>query len=114
MSKKVEPDERVCFGIRGKNNEFNEVYWYVVKEGVPGEHIGRRKVKTPKGKSVRIKIEVKNNIFTAYINGSEVTQTYDTTFPFGSIGLLQWYQWWGRAEKIRITFDNLEIKPLSD
>jgi hypothetical protein len=39
---------------------------------------------------------------------------YDATFKFGTLSLIQWYEWWDYKEAHRITFDNLEIKPLAD
>ena len=109
----VSPSERVCFGIAGRRHKFEEAYWYVLKEGATGEYLSKVPIETSKGQAIRVKIEVKHGVFTAYINEAQINQVYDTTFPFGSIGLLQWYKWWGK-EKKRIGFDNVKITPLSD
>lgn len=105
--------ERICFGMSGIHHNFQEAYWYILKEGGEGGAIGRKAINTPKGQAVHVRIEVEQGVFTAYINDAKVSQIYDTTFSFGSIGLSQWYKHW-KSEKIRIAFDNLEITPLSD
>ncbi|MCI5157244.1 MAG: hypothetical protein D3906_02195 [Candidatus Electrothrix sp. AUS1_2] len=105
--------ERVCFGMGGKGHVFSEAYWFVRKEGTTGEHAAKVPIETPVGQPVNVKIEVNGAIFTAYVNDTQVNQFYDTTFTSGPVGLLQWYENW-REHKIRITFDNVEIKPLSD
>jgi len=109
----ISEGERVCFGVAGNKNKFSEAYWLVLKKGENGEHFAKVPIETPSGQPVNVKIEVKGGMFTAYINDMQVTQIYDASFFSGSIGLLQWYQSWG-YEKIRVAFDNIEIKPLAD
>ncbi len=99
--------------MSGIDHNFQEAYWYILKEGGEGGAIGRKAINTPKGQAVHVRIDVEKGVFTSYINDAKVSQIYDTTFSFGSIGLSQWYKHW-KNEKIRIAFDNLEITPLSD
>ncbi len=108
----ISPNERICFGMYSQYNKFKQAYWLILKEGI-GEPVSRVDMETAEGQSVHIKIEVKNGVFTAYVNGAQINQVYDATYPSGSVGLLQWYKVW-YGEKIRMTFDNLEIKPLAD
>lgn len=105
--------EKICFGMSGRNHKFNEAYWFIVKDGSNGEPTSKVSMETSEGKPVHVKIEVKDGVFTSYVNGTQTNQVYDTTFLTGSIGLSQWYEYWD-ARRIRITFDNLEIKPLAD
>ncbi len=109
----ISQTERVCFGMNSGDNKFEEAYWLIIKEGMKGEPIGRVEIETSSGQSVHVKIEVKNGVFTAYVNGAKVSQIYDISYPSGSVGIGQWYGWWGN-EKIRMGFDNVEIKPLAD
>jgi TolB-like protein len=110
----ISTKERICFGMKGKGHKFNEAYWYTLKAGkTTGEHVSRVPIETSDGQAVRVKIEVRQGVFTAYINGAQVNQIYDTTFPIGSIGLVQWYKLW-TDQKIRIGFDNIEVTPLAD
>lgn len=111
----INSEEKVCFGLSGSENKFIEAYWYISKEGTKNEHVSIEKVETPKGQPVHVKIEVKDGVFTAYVNNMKINQVYDTTFSAGTIGLIQWYDIWdGPEKKKRISYDNLEIKPLAD
>ncbi|MCI5158184.1 MAG: hypothetical protein D3906_07025 [Candidatus Electrothrix sp. AUS1_2] len=109
----ISTGERVCFGMAGKEYSFREAYWLVLKEGSKGDHLAKVPIETPSRQVVNIKIEVRDGIFTAYINDTQVNQIYDTTFTSGSVGLAQWYEQW-RDPKIRIFFDNIKITPLSE
>ena len=109
----ISQGERVCFGMAAKNHSFREAYWFVLKEGSTGGHVAKVPLETPAGQTVKVKLKVKEGVFTAYINDAQVNQIYDTTFTSGSVGLLQWYERW-REPKIRIAFDNIEVTPLSD
>ena len=111
----INSEEKVCFGLSGSKNKFIEAYWYVSKNSTKNEHVSSEKIETPKGRPVHVKIEIKDGVFTAYINNLKVNQIYDITFSAGTVGLIQWYDIWdGPEEKKRISFDNIEIKPLAD
>lgn len=111
----INSEEKVCFGLSGSENKFVEAYWYISKEGTKNEHVSIEKIETPKNQPVNVKIEVKGGVFTAYINNLKINQVYDSTFSAGTIGLIQWYDIWeGPVEKKRVSFDNIEIKPLAD
>ncbi len=109
----ISSQEKICFGMYGKNRRFNEAYWFIAKDGTNGEPTSSVSIENSDGKPLHIKIEVKNGVFTSYVNSTQTNQISDNTFPLGSIGLSQWYKYWD-GNKIRITFDNLEIKPLKD
>ncbi|MGX9726028.1 MAG: FlgO family outer membrane protein [Candidatus Electronema sp. VV] len=109
----ISSKEKICFGMQGRDYKFNEAYWYIVKDGSKGEPTSTVSLETSEGKPVHVKIEVKNGVFTSYVNGTQVNQIYDHSFSMGSIGLSQWYKRWD-GKKIRMAFDNLEIKPLAD
>jgi TolB-like protein len=110
----ISAGERICFGVVGRKNSFSQAYWFVVKKGEnEAQHIAKVPIETSSGQPVNIKIEVKGDIFTAYINDTQVNQIYDKSFTSGSVGLVQWYQVW-EGERKRIAFDNIEIKPLAD
>lgn len=108
----ISPKERICFGMFSEYNKFKGAYWLILKEGM-GEPVSWVSMDTSEGQSVHVKIEVKNGVFTAYANGAQINQVYDASYPSGSAGLAQWYEYW-TDQKIRMTFDNLEIKPLAD
>lgn len=109
----INSKERVCFGMFSEYNKFKSAYWLILREGGGGEPVSRVDMETSEGQSVHIRIEVKDGVFTAYANGAQINQVYDVSYPSGSVGLAEWYGWWGDPN-IRIGFDNLEIKPLAD
>ncbi len=109
----ISDKEKICFGMSGREYKFNEAYWFIHKDGSNGEATSNVSVNTSAGQPARVKIEVKNGVFTSYVNGTQANQIYDKTFSSGSIGLRQWYEYWD-GNKIRISFDNIEIKPLAD
>ncbi|MDU9048873.1 MAG: FlgO family outer membrane protein [Candidatus Electrothrix sp. Rat3] len=113
--REVTPQEKVCFGMAGNVYDFNKFYWVISKDGNNGEPVGRVEIKTSKKQEVRVKIEVMNGVFTAYINDMKASQVYDTTYSYGSISLMQHYKDWdGGDEEFRIAFDNIKITPLAD
>ncbi len=101
----------VCFGIGGKEGSFDEIGWFLYRNGKPGEPFGRVNIKTSKDETVNIKIRVKGNVYTAYLNNSQIGQISDSSFSSGSVGLGCGYEDW-RDPKVRVAFDNLEILPL--
>lgn len=106
--------EKICFGISGTDHRFEKAYWFIVnKDKANGEMISSMPIDPPVGQPVRIKIEVNKGVFTSYLNGAQINQVYDVTFPSGTIGLSQWYRDWN-GPRVRVAFDNLEITPLSD
>lgn len=107
----VSEKDMVCFNLFGRYHRFFGVRWFTVKNGTVSEMVGMVEKETSEGKMVNIKIEVKDNVFKADLDGSPISQFYDTTFSSGSIGFRQVYDWWG-DQKIRIAFDNLKVTPL--
>ena len=101
----------VCFWIASKNFQFRQAGWFTIKNGQGSETVSVVEMETPSNKIVQIKIEVKNNVFTAYLDGTQLNQIYDSTFPSGSISLGQRYETW-YGPKRRVAFDNLKVTPL--
>jgi len=124
-------EEGVCLRIASKYGAFVRAGWSVRKkvkmaqkygglfkkgksvptEGEWGELMGMVQMDTPTGKIVNIKIEVKDNRFTAYLDGSQISQMYDASLSSGLIGVGQWYESWN-WENERVGFDNLRITTL--
>ena len=124
-------EEGVCLRIASKYGAFvragwsvrkkvkvDTKYWGLLKKkkgvstkGEWGELMGMVQMDTPTGKMVNIKIEVKDNRFTAYLDGSQITQVYKASLSSGVIGVGQWYENWN-WENQRVGFDNLRITTL--
>ena len=85
--------------------------WSVREKGEWGELMGMIQMDTPTGKIVHIKIEVKDNTFTAYFDGTQMSQVYDASLSSGLIGVGQWYEHWN-WENQRVGFDNLRVTTL--
>lgn len=103
--------DMVCFQLFGDSQKFYGVRWYTKKNGEFSDYVGEVGKETSEGKIVHVKIEVQDNVFTADLDGSQISQFYDSTFSSSSIGLGQWYDGWSGA-KVRVAFDNLKITPL--
>lgn len=97
--------------IAPKYGVFVKGGWSVSKKGEWGELMGMIQMDTPTGKIVHIKIEVKDNRFTAYFDGSQISQVYDASLSSGLIGVGQWYENWN-WENQRVGFDNLKVTTL--
>ena len=104
-------EDGVCLRIASKYGAFVRTGWSVRKKGEWGELMGMIQMDTPTGKIVNIKIEVKDNRFTAYLDGSQISQVYDASLSSGLIGVGQWYEGWN-WENHRVGFDNLRITTL--
>ena len=105
--------EKICFGISGSDHRFSKAYWFIVNDRESGEMVSSVPIEPPAGQAARIKIEVKDGVFTSYVNDAQTNQIYDAAFPSGTIGLSQWYKDWS-GPRIRIAFDNIKITPLAD
>ncbi|MBW1887704.1 MAG: hypothetical protein JRI52_05050 [Deltaproteobacteria bacterium] len=97
--------------ITSKYGVFVRTGLNVRKKGEWGELMGMIQMDTPTGKIVNIKIEVKDNRFTAYLDGSQISQVYDASLSSGLIGVGQWYEGWN-WENHRVGFDNLRVTTL--
>ena len=104
-------EDGVCLRIASKFGAFVRAGWSVRKNGKWGELMGMIQMDTPTGKIVHIRIEAKNNTFTAYLDGSQISQVYDASLSSGLIGVGQWYEGWN-WENHRVGFDNLRITTL--
>jgi len=104
-------EDGVCLRIASKYGSFVRAGWSVRKDGKWGELMGMIQMDTPTGKMVHIKIEVKDNTFTAYLDGSQISQVYDASLSSGLIGVGQWYEGWN-WENHRVGFDNIRITTL--
>jgi hypothetical protein len=83
-------------------------------DGVWEEPKGVAEIRTSTGKTVRVRIHVKDHIFTAYLDGVEFSRIYDSSFSDAPLmGLGQWYEHWYR-EDARIGFDNFQVGPWWD
>ena len=104
-------EDGVCLRIASKYGAFVRAGWSVRRNGKWGELMGMIQMDTPTGKTVNIKIEVKENTFTAYLDGSQMSQVYDASLSSGLIGVGQWYEGWN-WEHQRVGFDNLRVTTL--
>jgi len=124
-------EDGVCLRIASKYGAFFRAGWSVRKKariapkygailrtgksvrtkGEWGELMGMIQMDAPTGKIVNIKIVVKDNRFTAYLDGSQVSQVYDASLSSGLIGVGQWYEGWN-WENQRVGFDNLRVTTL--
>ncbi|MCI5193648.1 MAG: hypothetical protein D3915_11070 [Candidatus Electrothrix sp. AU1_5] len=102
--------DRVCFGMSGNSNKLDKAYWLIFNDGTISG-IGEVSIETSKGQSVHVRIEIKDGVFTSYVNGTKTNQIYNTVYPSGSVGLSQSYQYWD-GSNIRTAFDNIKITPL--
>jgi Flp pilus assembly pilin Flp len=54
--------------------------------------------------SHNVKVAVKGNTFTAYVDGIPVTTVTDNTYPIGSVGLRSW-------DSTQVCFDSIAVSP---
>ncbi len=109
----VDADNGVCFWIGGKNGVFQSGAFQVGKDGQWGQSIGHKGTGISKAKTIQLKVEVKDNLFTTYVDGKQYAQFYNTMFPSGSVWFKQNYSAWDRAT-IRTVFDNVEITEITE
>ncbi|MFH1491005.1 MAG: hypothetical protein ABII06_19030, partial [Pseudomonadota bacterium] len=105
------PDNGVCFWLEAKYGAFQKAGWKVYRDGMWGQPNEVIKVRTGTGKTVQVRIDVKDNIYTAYVDGSKISQIYDDTFKSSSFAALgQWYEH-RYVEDPVISFDNFLVGP---
>lgn len=95
----------IGFWIDSKYGSFSEAGWSIRQAGTWMAPLAVAKLDTVTGETAQIRIEVKGNIFTAYLNDVQILEILDNTFSSGLIGIGQWYEHWF-YQNDRAGFDN--------
>ncbi len=77
----------VLLVVGGACSNYTGLYWHVVHNGSAGQCLNEVNVSGLEGSNARIKVVVKGDTYTAYVNGTMVTSLTDTTYQTGSAGL---------------------------
>ena len=100
----------IGFFLDAKYGGFVKAGWGRVTNGVWADPYEVVKVKKIPGESIHVRIEVKGNLYSAYVNDTLVSQIDDESYPSGMIGIGQWYDHWF-IENRKIAFDNIWVGP---
>ncbi|RLG01025.1 MAG: hypothetical protein DRN49_02145 [Thaumarchaeota archaeon] len=76
---------------------YNDIYWHIRKNGNWGLMLERQELGHKPGENLRIRVEVKDDQFKAFVNGKLRTTLKTKEFPEGKIALYLYYpsdQYW--------------------
>jgi hypothetical protein len=77
----------VLLVVGGACSNYTGLYWHVVQNGNPGQCLDEMNVSGLEGSNAKIRVVVKGDTYTAYVNGAMVKSLTDTTYATGSAGL---------------------------
>lgn len=77
----------VLLVVGGACSSDTGLYWHVVQSGNTGNCLNVVSVPGLKGSKAKIKVVVKGDTYTAFVNGTEVTSLTNATYTSGSAGL---------------------------
>jgi len=101
---------KICFTMYGGGG-FDVAGWRGMQKGQWKDTVGKVENKVEHHKQVEIVIEIRDNVYQAYMDGNLVSEYYSEHLEEGSISLGMYYE--SLDELTPITFDDIKVTPLN-